>query len=101
MNTTDFLSIASAICPDRDAMVFEGKRQTYSEVSERANRLGNALVKLGMKQGDRVAMLEVNCPEIIDRRFLNIGHTGNKHFPAICLHPDRGSVASMNGDFSE
>ena len=66
MNTTDFLSIASAICPDRDAMVFEGKRQTYSEVSERANRLGNALVKLGMKQGDRVAMLEVNCPEIIE-----------------------------------
>ena len=29
MNTTDFLSIANAICPDRDAVVFEEKGQYF------------------------------------------------------------------------
>jgi len=46
MNTTDFLSVAIAICPERDCMVFEGRRQTFSQTNERANRLGNALTKL-------------------------------------------------------
>ena len=69
MNTTDFLIIAAAICPDRDAMVFEGKRWTYSQTSERVNRLANALLKFGVNKGDRVAMLQVNCPEIIESYF--------------------------------
>lgn len=69
MNTTDFLTISNAICPDRDAMVFEGKRFTYSQISQRVNRLGNALAKLGIKKGDRVAMLQVNCPECIETYF--------------------------------
>ena len=66
MNTTDFLSIAGAICPDRDAMVFGGKRQTYLQTGERVDRLSNALSELGVRQGDRVAMLQVNCPECIE-----------------------------------
>jgi acyl-CoA synthetase (AMP-forming)/AMP-acid ligase II len=69
MNTTDFLNIAAAICPDRDAMVFEGKRQTYSQTSERVNRLANALLKFGVNKGDRIAMLQVNCPEIVESYF--------------------------------
>ena len=39
MNTTDFLSIATAICPDRDAIIFEGSRWTYAQLNERVNRL--------------------------------------------------------------
>ncbi len=33
MNTTDFLSIATAICPERDGIVFEGNRCTYAQLS--------------------------------------------------------------------
>jgi len=66
MNTVDFLSIATAICPDRDAIIFEGKRFTYSLITERVNRLCNALVKLGVKKGDHIAILQVNCPEIVE-----------------------------------
>ncbi|MDO8785813.1 MAG: long-chain-fatty-acid--CoA ligase [Syntrophales bacterium] len=66
MNTTDFLTIAAAICPDRDAIVFEGKRRTYSEISERVNKLSNALAGIGVKSGDRVAIMQVNCPEYIE-----------------------------------
>jgi len=39
MNTADFLGIATAICPERTAIVFEGKRYTFSQLTERANRL--------------------------------------------------------------
>ena len=66
MNTTDFLSIASAICPERDGMVFEGKRQTFARTSERVNRLGNALAGLGIEKGDRIAILQVNCPQYVE-----------------------------------
>lgn len=69
MNTTDFLTISSAICPDRDAIVFEGKRLTYSQISQRVNKLSNALAKLGIKKGDRIAMLQVNCPECVEIYF--------------------------------
>lgn len=66
MNTTDFLSIANAICPDRDCMVFEGKRWTYTQTNERANRLVNALIKLGVEKGDRIGILQVNCNQYIE-----------------------------------
>jgi len=79
MNTTDFLSIASAICPERDALVFEDKRHTYEQTNERVNKLGNALAKLGIGKGDRVAILQVNCPEFIESYFA-IAKTG-----AICV----------------
>jgi non-ribosomal peptide synthetase component F len=46
MNTLDFLNIVISICPDRDCVVFEGKRYTLAEVNERSNRLANALAKL-------------------------------------------------------
>ncbi len=61
MNTTDFLSIANAICPERDCIVFEGKRWTYAQTWERVNRLANALRKIGAEKGDRVGILQVNC----------------------------------------
>jgi len=66
MNTTDFLSIANAICPDRDCMVFEGKRWTYAQTWERVNRLANALKKIGAEKGDRIGILQVNCNQYVE-----------------------------------
>jgi len=66
MNTLDFLSISSAICPDRDCVVFEGKRYTFSQVNDRSNRLANALANLGIKKGDMVAILQVNCNQFLE-----------------------------------
>jgi acyl-CoA synthetase (AMP-forming)/AMP-acid ligase II len=66
MNTLDFLSIANAICPDRDCVVFEGKRYTFGQVNERSNRLANSLTKLGIKKGDMVAILQVNCNQFLE-----------------------------------
>jgi acyl-CoA synthetase (AMP-forming)/AMP-acid ligase II len=69
MNTADFLDIATAICPDRDSIVFEGGKRAYFQMCEQVNRLSNALIRLGVKKGDRVAILQVNCPEIVESYF--------------------------------
>ena len=69
MNTCEFLLISSSIVPDREAIVFEGKRITFQELSNRANRLANALAELGIEAGDRIASLQVNCNELVEAYF--------------------------------
>ena len=69
MNTTDFLNIATAICPDKTAIVFEDKRYTFSQLNERVNRLANSLLKMGVRKGDRVAFLQVNCNQCVETYF--------------------------------
>jgi acyl-CoA synthetase (AMP-forming)/AMP-acid ligase II len=80
VNTTDFLNIATAICPDKTAIVFEGKRYTFSQLSERVNRLANGLLKLGVKKGDRVAFLQVNCNQCVETYFA-VSKTGAIYLP--------------------
>ncbi|HEY79161.1 MAG TPA: long-chain-fatty-acid--CoA ligase [Dehalococcoidia bacterium] len=69
MNTTDFLNISVAICPERSAIVFEGNRYTFGQLNERTNQLANALKNLGVQKGDRVAMLQVNCNQHVEVYF--------------------------------
>ena len=69
MNTTDFLSIGCAICPGRDLVVFDGERATFEQTDERVNRLTNALRELGLRKGDRIGMLQVNCREYVEAYF--------------------------------
>ncbi|MFO7962625.1 MAG: long-chain fatty acid--CoA ligase [Desulfobacterales bacterium] len=69
MNTTDFFSVAAAICPDRDFMVFEGTRTTYMEAGARINSLAFKLAEMGIEKGDRVGILSVNCPQYIESYF--------------------------------
>ena len=69
MNTTECLTIACAIVPDRTAVVFEGRRLTYLELQDRVNRLANALSDLGVSAGDRVAAIQVNCNQVVEAYF--------------------------------
>jgi acyl-CoA synthetase (AMP-forming)/AMP-acid ligase II len=69
MNTTEFLMITSSIVPDRTAISFEGKRFSYGDLSERSNRLANALMGMGVQKGDMVAALQVNCNEFVETYF--------------------------------
>jgi acyl-CoA synthetase (AMP-forming)/AMP-acid ligase II len=66
MNTTDFLNIANAICPERDCIVFEGKRWTYAQSWGRVNKLANALKRIGAEKGDRIGILQVNCSQYVE-----------------------------------
>jgi long-chain acyl-CoA synthetase len=51
--------------PDKEAVVFrkEDKRFTYKMLDERANRLANTLLGLGLKKGDRCAIFFNNRAE--------------------------------------
>ena len=69
MNTTDFLTIGNAICPDRRLIVFDGKSFTFTQVNERTNRVANALADLGIGKGDRIAMMHMNCNQYIETYF--------------------------------
>ena len=60
MNTSEFLTIAGAIVPERAAVVFDGQTITFADLAERVNRLANGLSRLGVGQGDRVATMQVN-----------------------------------------
>jgi len=80
VNTTDFLNIAAAICPDKTAIVFEDKRYTFAQLNERVNRLANGLVKLGAKKGAVIAFLQVNCNQCVETYFA-VAKTGAIYLP--------------------
>ena len=69
MNTTEFLNITSLIVPQRTAIVFDGKRFSFQELEERVNKLANALAGMGVRAGDRIASMQVNCNENIETYF--------------------------------
>ena len=69
MNTTEFLYIVTAICPERPFIVFEGKQWSFVQFNERVNRLANAFREFGVQKGDRVGMLQVNCPQYVEAYF--------------------------------
>lgn len=52
--------------PDKTAIVFEDRHFTYREFNERVNRVSHLLMSLGLKKGDRVAVLAMNCNEIVE-----------------------------------
>jgi long-chain acyl-CoA synthetase len=47
--------------PDKICVVQEDIRLTFNQMEERANRLAKALVEIGLKPGDRVAIFQTNC----------------------------------------
>ena len=69
MNTSEFLSIACAIVPDRRAIIFEGLELTFEELQQRVNRLASSMAALGVGAGDRVATMQVNCNQSIEIYF--------------------------------
>ena len=51
--------------PEKIALVFQGQKISYRELDGLANSCANALAKLGVKKGDRVALYMTNRPEYI------------------------------------
>jgi long-chain acyl-CoA synthetase len=51
--------------PEKTAVVSEGERISYGELVGRVNRVAGALHGLGLRKGDRLALLMHNCPEFV------------------------------------
>jgi acyl-CoA synthetase (AMP-forming)/AMP-acid ligase II len=52
--------------PDHIAIVCDGQRLTFSQLERRVNRLSNALLSLGLRKGDKLALVLPNCIELLD-----------------------------------
>ena len=50
---------------ERVSVIFEGQEITNAQMDRVARKLGNALKKLGVEQGDRVILQMPNCPEVL------------------------------------
>ena len=59
----DYVSQAARERPDASALLFKGAKVTYSELERASDACAAALIALGVKRGDRVALLLPNCPQ--------------------------------------
>ncbi|MCK4362835.1 MAG: AMP-binding protein, partial [Dehalococcoidia bacterium] len=55
---------------DCTAIIFPGafgdeSMMSYRELDRQCNKLANALLEMGVKKGDRVALLMPNCPQFV------------------------------------
>src|ERR671932_2602113 len=51
--------------PRRTAIRFFGRSTSYAELDALANRFANALLALGVRNGERGALLMPNCPQMV------------------------------------
>jgi len=49
----------------KNAMIFYGAKMNFVELKEHVDRFATALWDLGVRKGDRVALLMVNCPQFV------------------------------------
>jgi fatty-acyl-CoA synthase len=107
LSPLEFFRRARRLYPDREAVVDEGLRLTYTEFGERCDRWSAALQRLGVAQGERVAyiapnthsqlesfyavpqigavLVPINYRLIADDFIYIIGHCGAK---VVCVHSD-------------
>ena len=60
-----FVEEAARKHPDQVAMIIKDGKVTYRQFNELSDRMAAALAGLGVKKGDRVAILMANCPQFL------------------------------------
>lgn len=104
------LSWAAAQFRDRPAVVFRDRSFSYTQIERRSNQLANALIGLGLRPGERLAVLLNNSVESIDSQFgaekaaqtyvaLNARHTLREQ--AAILNDAEASVLIAGTEFRE
>ncbi len=63
MNLKQLLERTASKVPHQTAIVLGSRRVSYREFDETSNRVANALISLGIKKGDHVAILMSRTPE--------------------------------------
>jgi long-chain acyl-CoA synthetase len=65
----DYLSDLARDHADKPALLFKGASMSYGTLESRSNACAAALVTLGVRPGDRVALLLPNCPQFFVAQF--------------------------------
>ncbi len=61
-----YLAERGGLDSERPAVVFEHRVRTYGELRDRARRVGDGLIGIGIEPGDRVALLSTNSLEYFE-----------------------------------
>ncbi|OXL83812.1 long-chain fatty acid--CoA ligase [Paenibacillus sp. SSG-1] len=62
-NIAQFLVDSASRYPEHIALDFMGKKMTFRSLLVSVNRFANALLRLGVRKGDRIAIMLPNCPQ--------------------------------------
>ncbi|MBN1376276.1 MAG: long-chain fatty acid--CoA ligase [Dehalococcoidia bacterium] len=65
MTLVDYVDKAEKEKPKGDMLIFKKRHMSYAEVNKLSDEFAAALVSLGVKKGDRVALVMANCPQAI------------------------------------
>jgi len=67
LNLGEILDVHAKKYPTKLAVKdWRDKTWTYAELNARANKLANALLSMGLRKGDRVAVMLYNCTEFVE-----------------------------------
>src|SRR4051794_26462860 len=66
MNLRDITIRNALLYPNKDALIFNARRVSHRDMAGRIFRLANALIGLGLRPQERVAMLAPNCCEYLE-----------------------------------
>src|SRR5438270_1525753 len=66
MNLRDITIRNALLYPNKDALIFNARRVSHRELAARSFHLANALIRLGVRPQERVAMLAPNCGEYLE-----------------------------------
>lgn len=62
---SDYVKNAARDFPHNPAIIFYGNRISYKELNEQVERFAAGLWDIGVRKGDRVALLLPNCPQFV------------------------------------
>ena len=69
LSPLSFLKRTADIFPDREAVVYNERRYSWSQVRERCHRFASALKSRGIGKNDTVSLLTFNTPEMFECHF--------------------------------
>lgn len=106
----DIITRAADVFADRPAIVDGHRTFNFRELNQQANRLGHALLGLGLSRGDVVGVMARNCAEVLIAYFgcakaglvcapVNLGLRGEEI--AYCLRDARARVLIVEGALAE
>ncbi len=61
LNLASIVTHHAKLAPEKEAIIFGDVRMTYGQLDAMSNKVANALVKMGIGHGDKVAL---NCPNL-------------------------------------
>src|SRR6185436_17663389 len=65
----DYVADTARERPDAPALLFKGSTVTYSQLERSSDACAAALMALGVRRGDRLALLLPNCPQFFVAQF--------------------------------